>query len=973
MHRQINTFGQRHASTNSGHANKSRRDDGFEYGQSGLPIDLEVLVASGRPQPGEVWGAIIDSYLPPDLRQDYPLKGQSPVSTRPISTLPQVLAKARRKAKIDLLSYMGVYQGRWEQVLWLVRAMMAHVNDTRDDEEPSSQSRHMLGLNGLNDFQSLDVVTDKAIEAEHPGASGISLKTFMHRIENQSEDRSISLRQASLGHIWQSLGAIILQAADRSPHDPSYSLIMTQAFRILGYLHRINAFPEMIYNYADPADQTVLQRPPTLHLLSKRIMSTLSDVEFKIQWKEEILKYEKLGYRLDDTGVTPRVHEFGPELWLDLVLWACVEGSWITEAAWIIGEMEKRKGDRETRWSVISWQEICATKAPQLDWSSLMRLQINRTRVNQIGGIGIATGTDTTVDMGTRTISQEVVLAIMDGLINKGDFRKGSTALLNCKSLLERGRPSLDMNMLNAAILRILETVGLEESNTPGVLQRVLDLSPGTSKNTTPADPPNIHMSDNTLILGLLYRNLSSFAEIGNLQGSFLTFKKIQDFVDIKQEQCLAQFFRNMGLHHKADGRDGKTEPADALGHDATLSPQIPVHAAVPFLDLVTENKYLTFGKWLLKYQDIDGGAIDLSQFSDPNLQPALLRFATATEDNVLLSEILENIKPPVPGPVLHALLHCQAAVGRWVAVQELLEYFQKSPRMTWKASDAMAIANAILRLDHQSPGDEAATMLNQPYHLLTNLLRGKYDRPRDPSRLPDLSQAKLANQLCRIFGTLPSKRLSSLPSDTHRRTNRVYAAFQIDPRAFNLLLKTVVEYHGPSAGKRLCEQWCHDLGRSSAKSIPQTEHGGHSPIVPGSLPDQDSERVVTPTRYMVRNILRPIRQTRQRTTEPANMDDEMANQAVPAVRANDEVRSQRPNYISNSRAAATEKDRPLGGSQAVANCPLTESEQEILHWGLDMYRKLGLSDKEINAEVPASVFRARLDKSSSKIGWIIN
>lgn len=37
------------------------------------------------------------------------------------------------------------------------------------------------------------------------------------------------------------------------------------------------------------------------------------------------LEVSKLGYDLSKVSVQPRIREFGPELWLDLVLWACVE------------------------------------------------------------------------------------------------------------------------------------------------------------------------------------------------------------------------------------------------------------------------------------------------------------------------------------------------------------------------------------------------------------------------------------------------------------------------------------------------------------------------------------------------------------------------------------------------------------------------------------------------------------------------
>ena len=112
---------------------------------------------------------------------------------------------------------------------------------------------------------------------------------------------------------------MILQAADRSAEDPDYTVIMSHVFLILGHLHRINAFPDSIYNYAPPVDSTVLQRPPTLHLLSRRIMSTLSDIEWGLKWKEMTTDALSQGFELPKASVQPKIREFGPELWLELV------------------------------------------------------------------------------------------------------------------------------------------------------------------------------------------------------------------------------------------------------------------------------------------------------------------------------------------------------------------------------------------------------------------------------------------------------------------------------------------------------------------------------------------------------------------------------------------------------------------------------------------------------------------------------
>ena len=927
--------------------------DGFEYGVSGLPVELELLLASKRTPRGAEWGAIIDSYLPLKLRlgtENSPGVRSVSAPVHPINTLPQVLARAREKSKIDLLSYVGVYQGRWEAVIWLVKAMMENDTSKRNDIEQSAPLSRIWPSNG----EVLDEMTRGSINLEPPAISGISFQSIMSGGDD-STDAATSLGQRSLAQIWQSLGTMILQAADRSPHDPSYSLIMTQVFRILGHLHHTNAFPDLIYNYASPADKTVLQRPPTLYLLSRRIMSLLSDVEFDLHWKQEVLKYQQQGYEISNTTFAPRIREFGPELWLDLVLWACVEGGWIREGAWIIGEMERRKAASETRWSVISWQEICAIKEPKLDWVSILRLQIERTRLNQVGGIGIATGTDSTVDMGTRTISQEVVLAIIDGLLNLRMESRGASSvamqesIVTCKTLLERGHPSLDASLLNAMVLRIIETIGLDERAAPGVLQKILDIRTATNTSTAPAEPlisaQNADTDDTAAILGLLHRNLSSFADAGSLYGSLTALRKIQGITDAKRAEHIESFASEVKARLHNINHDEDLYDTEEQNRTATLSPQIPTRVLVAFLDLITESKVYDLGKWLLENEDVDGGVLDPEYFSDPNLQPALLRFATATADENLLNKILAEVEPPISEPVLHALLRCQVAMGKWPAVKELFEYFRKSPGMSWKASDAMAIARAILHLEANASDAQTATQITEAQDILTNLLQGQFNSPKNPSQPLDLSEPKLANQLGRIFKTLPNT-LSDLVPDTPGSTNRAHTSVSVTPNAFNILLEALIDRSGPSAGKALWERWCREPGESPLKGNQKIKSIIGRTSIAGPPPDIESERVVTPTRYMLRNILRPIVRVRQLAPrKPPNPKERKSSTGV----------KQAPPPPTNPQRQMSEEPDP-----APVRRPLTRDEQEILDWGIDTYRKLGLSLKEINNEIPGAFPRPR-------------
>lgn len=935
----------RHASiAASQYSNENSVDSRF-YSKRALPLEVEGLVSSPRRLNPPAWAAAIESYLPMNLRLKVENVAEEVIhheDLRPIQTLPEVLSMARSYCKVDLLSYIGVYQERWKVVIWLVKAMMENYPGHRKTEEKLSQLPPLLWRTA---GQSLDEVTENAIQVdihepsdvspEHNGCYGrLSLNQYTWPYKSDRWDDPHILGRKSLGQIWQSLGTMILQAADRPAESSSYSVIMTHVFQVLGHLHRINAFPDSIYNYPPPTDPTVLQRPPTLHLLSRRIMSTLSDVEWGIQWEETITKAMSQGYDLPKASVQPKIREFGPELWLDLILWACVEGGWVSEGARIVIEMERRMTSKDTRWSTISWPEICERKAPKLDWTSILRFEIDKTRLNQVGGIGIATGTNSHVEMGTRTVSREVVLALIDGLFNDPQSTAeglGMTAaelrrnLIACKSLLDRNHPELDGSFMDAAILRVFESCE-NVKEQPGSLNRFLDLRStelrqATRNIGTKNSALDQEIDDYAAVLGLRHRNLHRFSIDGNLQGSLQTFRKIQSTIDTRREAKILAFAHELNERLRRDDN-----VSDLIGDKEDYvaliqPPQIPLSALAAFIDLITNGRLFDLGQWLLLNEDIDGGLVDPALYSDQNLQPALLRFGTATSDSHLLTKLLVRLETPLSEPVVHALLRFQVVLGKWTAVEELLEYLKNAPDMAWKPSDATTIAKAILQLEHEPSDNANLDSVPRALTLVQNLVNGKYNFKADPSQLiPDFSQTRMANQLGRILQTLPGS-LSKITTRPAGEDLRAHASADVTPNAFNIILETMVDRYGSLAGKKLWGQWCRAPNIRKRKQQSRPSLGGR-------------ERVVTPTLYMLRSVLRPVLETRR---------------ALHAAMKEEIIEARK------SKTATSKKEEDLTVVAANEKFRLGDEDQKILDWGIDMYKRFGLSHAEINGEIPGS------------------
>ena len=617
---------------------------------------------------------------------------------------------------------------------------------------------------------------------------------------------------------------------------------------------------------------------------------------------------------------------------------------------WIVGEMEKRKKTRETQWSTISWQEICATQAPKLDWASILKLQIDRTRLNQVGSIGIATGSDSTVDMGTRTISREVVIALVDGLVNitnSGDgVAQDSYANILQGSLACKALTTLSTELLNGIIVRCLENMGYATKNASSIISRLIRLRVEKHKGLASPDSAltdlDLYSDQFSPLLGLFHRLLYDAAEQGNLQGSLAVLRKLLDIVDQERDCTIRSFVGTLN-----DVREPKSEPSVDLkaseqsSISCLLAPQIPTSIMATLIEIMTDNGFYDIGYWLLLNQDVDGGPLSPDLYADRNLQPAVLRFATATADNEILTKILENLQPPLPEAVLHALLPCQVVLGKWLGVEQLLDYLQKTPGMDWHASDAMAVARGVMSLESHSSDPMEAEQLSKALGILRDLVHGIYNSARDLAELPDLTQIRLANQVGRILQSLPG-RLGKIDPKSNPGSLRAQAPIHIPSVSFKVILDALIEHHGPAKGVEFWKMWCHEPSppRSDRSPRPKREdlHDGllHDDVIEGA------ELVVRPTQSMLRSILRPILGTRCQSLAH-DISSKVGQNEVEAIPSDE-----------HGPAMGRTSQIPTSASSS-----LSTEEQKILEWGTMMYRKFGLSQKQVEREIP----RELLDK----------
>lgn len=952
-------------------------------------FDLDLLISPRKParKPARSykdplrWTRLLEPYLPPGLRDD---SGHRKVQgIEPIHGVSVILSRARNGdyGGLDLLSYLGVVQKRWKAVIWLIKSMSSSYLQYSIAKE--KQERLQVSPWKLDSF-NLEMLTRDAIWADDiikPLGGKISLEKSRDKNQILVDDYEMNMGRKIIGQIWQSTASMILQAADNPLGDSKSNVIMSHVFEILAHLHHINAFPPSIYDYNPPADPFVPHKPPTLSLLSSQIMAILSDTVWRAQEHEllsdmgwhQITKYDR-EKRNQGSMANPDLHlpQLSHGIWLDLVLWACIEGGWISEAAWIVSAIDSRKNYPNFNWSVLKWDSVQQQLTiPEMDWRMKVRLETQRFGVHQLtDGIPIpGEGMQPhSINIPPRTLSYEVIAILIDGLIikssnikNRAETIRGTQKSISmCKSLLETDGQKLDSQVINSAIFRLVGSEGSAIIRTPELLEEILCLSCEEARalippNSVSASVDQGFTTDSAIILGLIRQLLYCFARLDFVHGALRSFQMAQDVVDRYSQQRLKNFFEEGKSPFLLIGNPSGSEDENEYYIEETskieiLTPfefRLPGYLLVAFLEFVTRAELWDLGKWLFYSNDVDGPTIPSKIFNRSELQPAVLRFATATADTQLLIKVTEKLQAPLSQSMLRALLHCQAAVGRWDSVRDLLSYFRDEPGMQWDASDAISIATSILRMESSvqnsdpfKPGD-----VSLAFGILQSLISREFNDVYSPARFPDLTQLRLTIRLDQILRKIPGK-LSTLKTQYSVGTERSSAPVDISVEAFNMLMKCMVDCRGSIAGKELWDMWCREV------CPPPPRSRGDSHIGNPKL-----EQVIRPNLQTLRIILLPIMRSYV-NTEDMSMRSHESILKKKVLKPPETIAQNLPSIRDLETSARVPGKASL----------LSEAELEILEWGITMYHNLGITEKHLRAEIATHLLRWQISDKCAAI-----
>lgn len=821
---------------------------------------------------------ILESVLPVRLRAT----GMKDLGSDLIQQTPSprelalMLNRAQQAHNVDLLSYMGVEQGRWKAVVWIVTGIV----DNLWKSEQVIGNKEILpgpwqGTRQLHDLTTHAISLDDVNEATTASA-GLSSYRSMDDVTIKSHPLyrplDARIRHDALGQIWRSLGnMIIADAARASKAKDQERNITPEILEIIALLHHHGIMPASIYSYQPSEDSTALRQPPTLHLLSSHILTSLTDAAWRAhetlvveEAKAQGGRYASLRPEVPGSMYKVRVAGLGHEVWLELVLWSCLHGGWTLEGATIL-ETIARQG-LKGQWTVLSWRELVqpVIKAGQendINWDEVRYL------LNSGAVYGDPTSTQASKKRVKRTVSSEVVAAFVDALVNSVRTSVGERGispgailviLQSFKSFLERNNLSLGSTSWDAVVLRLMESQGIDIVKEPGVAERILQLSSQFGQEADAANAPAltedsqplpVYILDGTAApLGLMHRILRSYIQVGNLGGALRVFTALQVMTDRNKQMSIRNFFRrNKALEGKSASEELEFDSRYAGIEYPSFFPQIPVTILAPFLDLVTEAQAFDFGTWLLHSQDVDGPIIPESLYGDQVVGPSLVRFASALADKEMLVKILERQTGAyegaarLPERTLLAFLDNQLKTKSWSSVQMMLDIVSKNPEYSLQETTVASLVRAVLR--ETTPSDTLSFDSSQRPDLASGL-RNLWNLVGAQARMRNRSQ--LYPRIRTMLFMLAS--IDEKWADFCWRLQPLYGrqAYNLTNKSFDTILEGVVDAYGSDEGKRFLSQFWSPASESPNSSSEWDENEGRK----GSVMRMPSE---APGRYAPR------------------------------------------------------------------------------------------------------------------------
>lgn len=783
------------------------------------------------------WIDALEPFLSPHLRTSSNTGDRSSLNAKEKSTaVTHIIAEAREnEAGVEPLAELGLKIGRWAAVQSVVEILIAdatsHIRIDSLDELPSNLD--------WPTSTNLENMSMKPIEVDRITSFSNESSTRWDELHFDPcyTDETVAEKRIAVEQIWMSLGSFILEAADLPSH--RFQEVMKNVYQIIARLHNSGLVPEHVYSYIHTSFDSAVRRPPIMHLLSSRLLTTLSDAVWRAHSDEVIAQAASTGTTYRDLGHDPpggrfrlKVRELGPEVWLEFILWCCVDGGFAKAGSWIVERM--RTLQTEAPWFAVQWMsgpDGETSGGAMIDWASV-KLRHGGT-VGQIEGYNRE---KPFVEMRSRTVSVEVILALVEASLNgtyADNAGRGCTqesVLSSITKLLTFLEPhSLSDKYFDYLTVRLLQSSMFDFGKDPTVLQSLVDrLSYMRSLETThkPAeDLPSLEVNSvlrhSEVYAGVLHQTLESLAAVGRVRPTLEMFRKIQELVDQSKLRSIGSFLHNNRRPDQSffSARDFAFSQEYTSSHG-----QLPAPKLAALLDLLTEAGMTELGQWLVYSTDVDGPLIPLSLYSRSSLTPSLLRFAASIQDHMLMQDVVDTVterprKPPVS--YLRSFADAQLQLKDFESAGQVLAALNEAKGGGNSLGNIASIVATMIKIESSAVHawrERRARYLSPGMSLLEWLLEGDFRGIPGDFRKDQIQDYRRGLAcLLRVVEAIPGTVLSNAARSwlpTLGESNVV----GLDPRVFAIVLSAVVETRGARVGMMLWDLFCEEPAQEGEK-----------------------------------------------------------------------------------------------------------------------------------------------------------
>ncbi|KIW65374.1 hypothetical protein PV04_07639 [Phialophora macrospora] len=761
--------------------------------------------------------AQLERYLPRGLSELDFLESRTVITGEPLfDDVVATLKRGRRKSGVNVLTFMVLHQRRHKAVVHLVEVLLKQIalaaNEPFKDELPSNidwpDGSFRKGVGA-------PIELERTLHlSRRPLGSSLGLSDYALKEDDSSTAMEL---------VWSFLADVVLASSKQSPDERKQ--VMNTVHQILALIHKLGLVPANIYAHCPPRETTHVQRPPVLHLLNSKILSTLSDAVWHA-YQDEVSARSEKGQRSPwnffpeppGSPLRSKGRELGPEVWIEFILWCCVEAGFASTGVRILKAL---RADVEIPWRAVPWTDGGVHRNDQNQMALPERQAPNETASR--GELRTPAGTE------YKFISAEVVLAVADSVINcfNSEAAGGALSVYKVQDDLRDlvsflGPASVAPAYLDYLAVRLLQTELLYETDQvnalptwTSILSHLRDLQPVEEQSRhEPGLTFDFILGRSELQAGILHQALQACIENNLVKKAVDTFTDIQKTVDGNKLQDIGEF---LALSLRPE--DGFFTSRLGKGQNEFLKSygQLPAYKLAGFLDLVGSAKLFGLGDWLVFSDDIDGAALPVSIWGQPSIAAALTRYAAAKGDLPLLERVssicaASNRKMTVN--LLRSFVMSYISMREWDRAAQMLQELKQADGGGYSPRIVACLAATILRMevDHEVLlQEDSESDLTQALLLFSRVLDGLYDSSAASFRIDQKKTFKQqVGYLLRLLENVADSRVPDVVRNFKFRfpvSNEPHLA----PDTFNVVYAAIVETKGALESRNVWHLFCKD------------------------------------------------------------------------------------------------------------------------------------------------------------------